>query len=132
MHGRVNWHGISMARGFRARKRIERVLASAGALPAVIRTPILVRLALCALPLVWLTGATRPVLVARFDSVASRPLTQSVVRLRLPPLVPGGPNISPLAPVALLKGSSFPDEKTGQRHASPQAAISEVSTGFYP
>jgi len=138
--GRVSWHGVSMARGGRARKRIDKVLAADGALPAAIKTRILVLLGLCALPVVWLTAATRPVLV---DSVASKPLTQNVARTQFLPAVPAGPKISPLVPdaasnlpllasTAPLKGSSFPDDKTGKQQTRPQAAISGDSTEFYP
>jgi GWxTD domain-containing protein len=141
--GRVSLHGVSMARGLRARKRIEQVLAAGGALPAAMKTPILVLLALCALPIVWLTAATRPVLVAGFDSIASKPVTQNFAHLHLLPPVPAGPKISPLAraaaselpllaPTAPLKGSSFPDEKTGMQQTRPQAATQGDSSGFYP
>ena len=130
--GRVSWDGVSMARGWRPRKRIERVLASAGALPAAIRTPTLVLLALCALPIVWLTAATRPVLVARVDSVASKPLAQNVARLQLLPPLPSSVQFSHLAPTAPLAGSSFPVQKTGQRQTRPQASTPGAPTEFYP
>jgi len=141
--GRVSWHEVSMAHGLRARKRIERVLAAGGALPPVLRTPILVSLALCALPIVWLTAATRPVLVASFDSAVSKPLTQNVAHLQLLPPVPAGPKISSLAraaaseppllaPTSSLKSSSFPDGYTGKQQTRPQAAIPWYPTGFYP
>jgi GWxTD domain-containing protein len=130
--GRVSWQGVSMAHGWRARKRIERVLVSAGALPAATKTPILVLLALCALPIVWLTAATRPVLVGSVDSVASKPLTRNVGRQQFLPPVAASPEISPLAPTAPLDGSSFPVEKTGQHQTAPQAMTPEASTGFYP
>jgi len=75
--GRVIWQGVSMARGLHASKRIERVLSSAGAVPAAMRTPIVVLLALCALPMLCLTAATRPVLVAAADSAVSQPSSQA-------------------------------------------------------
>ena len=141
--GRVSWHGVSMARGLRARKRIERVLAADGTLSAAIKTRTLLLLALCALPIVWLTAATRPALVASLDSVASKPLTQNVARTQFRPPVLAGPKISPLAPAAAsklpllasaapLKGSSFPGDKTGKQQTRPQAAIPGDSTEFYP
>jgi GWxTD domain-containing protein len=117
--GRVSWQGVSMARGWRGRKRIERVLTSGGALPAAIKAPILVLLALCALPIVWLTAATRPVLVASVESVASKPFAQNVPRQQFLPAAP-------------LAGPFSPEEKPGQHQTAPQATTPVASTGFYP
>ena len=138
--GRVSWQSVSMARGLRARKRIERVLASGRTLPAAIKAPILAGLALCALPIVWLTAATRPVLVASFDHVATRPRTQNLAHLPILPPVPTGPKTSHLAraaaselpllaPIAPFKDSSFSGTKTGEQQTRAQLAIQGDSSG---
>lgn len=105
--GRVNWQGVSMARGLRARKRIERVLSSGATLAAGTKTPMLVLLGLCALPLVCLTAAMRPLLVAGAASTTSAPQSEIVARLQLPeppppvaPVAPAAPTATPPVPAA--------------------------------
>ena len=102
--GRVSWQGISMARGVRARNRIERVLSLGKVLPAGIKAPIAILLTLCALPVVCLTAATRPVLVAAAASALSDSPPQAVARLQLPepppPAAPAPPAFAYTAPAA--------------------------------
>lgn len=93
--GRVNWRGVSMARGLRAKDRIERVLSPGAALPATIKTPILVLFALCALPMVYLTAAMRPSLVADVSAVVAESPSQTVARLPLPEPPPPSAHVAP-------------------------------------
>jgi len=66
--GRVNWQGVSMAHDVCAKRRIERILSPGWPFPATIKRPVLIVAVLCALPMVWLTAATRPVLVENQSS----------------------------------------------------------------
>jgi len=82
--GRVNWQGVSMAHRVCAKRRIERILSSGSPLPATVRRPVLILAVLCALPMVWLTAATRPVLVVNPSSAKLVAAGQAVANPRVP------------------------------------------------
>jgi hypothetical protein len=82
--GRVNWQGVSMAHSMRAKRRIERIFSSGSAFPATMKTPILLLIVLCAVPMVWLTAATRPVLVVNPSSTKLVAAGQAVANPRVP------------------------------------------------
>jgi len=132
--GRVNWQGVSMAHGLRARNRIEKVLATGAALPAAIKTPVLALLTLCALPMVYLTAATRPALVGNVTSATSEPPSQTAAHLQLPeappaPAAPAYPHATPLAsptPVA-PRGPSPVEAGLGAQPGPTPAAPSPPS-----
>jgi bla regulator protein blaR1 len=97
---RINWQGVSMARagarsGGRAQDRIEKVLSSPASVSGRRRARLLIPGALAAAPLLWLTAATRPVLVAS-PAVA----LQQEAQWPAPPPPPAAPVIAPLAPTA--------------------------------
>jgi beta-lactamase regulating signal transducer with metallopeptidase domain len=100
--GRVNWPGVSMVRGLGARKRIEKILSSGAALPAAVKTPVLALLALGALPMVWLTAATNPVLTSTHTPL---PLpAQSVASVRQ--AKPVAAALAPISAARPVKASS--------------------------
>jgi bla regulator protein blaR1 len=119
---RVCRQGVAMARlgsrfvnrGGRAQDRIERVLSSNGILRAKPRARLLALMALVAAPIVYLTAATRPVLVAS-------PAGHAAVQWPAPP-PPAAPTITPMppeAPAARLIPSAMPVPP-----AAPSAAMS--------
>jgi beta-lactamase regulating signal transducer with metallopeptidase domain len=82
--GRVKWQGVSMAHGVHAKRRIERILSSGSPLPATMKRRVLLLVALCALPMVWLTAATRPVMVVNPSSAKLVAAGQAVADPRVP------------------------------------------------
>ncbi len=64
VRGRVRLQGVSMARGARARRRIENVLAAPVRVPAKLRRPLVVLLAASAAAAVTLVAAVHPVVAS--------------------------------------------------------------------
>ncbi len=61
--GRIRWEGVAMARGSRAGRRIDRILAADRTLSAPVRWTVMAGIALLCAPLLYVTGALRPVVV---------------------------------------------------------------------
>ena len=114
---RVNWQGVSMARGLRARKRIETVLSWNTCIPGRLRNTVLALLALCAVPIVLLTAATRPLLVA--ESATPAP---AQVRAAQPPPPPAPP-----APAVPAPADSAPPPP-----AAPSPAVANLGARSGP
>jgi bla regulator protein blaR1 len=57
---RVWWHGVSMAKGDQAEKRVERILAWRNAMSSKVTKAFVVGLAICAAPVVALTASLHP------------------------------------------------------------------------
>ena len=70
--GRIRWHGVAMARGVRAGRRIDRILAEDRKLSTPARWPVMAALAALTIPLLYLSGAFQPVAMAQ-----PTPATQS-------------------------------------------------------
>ena len=65
---RVRWEGVAMARGTRAGRRIDRILAPDRKLSTPARWPVIAGLALLCIPLLYLAGALQPVAMAQAGS----------------------------------------------------------------
>lgn len=63
--GRIRWQGVAMARGARADRRIDRILAEGRTLSATVRWPVMAALAALTVPLLYLAGTFQPVLMAQ-------------------------------------------------------------------
>jgi hypothetical protein len=100
--GRVNWQGVSMVRGLGARKRIEKILSSGATLPATVKTPILALMIFGALPMVWLTAATTPILTST-HTAAPIP-AQSIASVRR--AKPVATTLTPISAVSAVKAPS--------------------------
>ena len=59
--GRIRWEGVAMARGSRAGRRIDRILAADRMLSAPARWTVMAGIALLCIPVLYLAGALRPV-----------------------------------------------------------------------
>ena len=97
---RVNLHGVAMARGACARRRIEKVLTLGGKSWRGLRASVVVLAALCAAPLVYLTAATHPVLVGDLLPASSVSLTQEPRETPPAPATPTAPGEAPAAPAS--------------------------------
>ena len=102
--GRVSWQGVSMARGLRARNRIETVLSWHGGIPGKLKASVLTLLAFCALPVVLLTAAVQPLII--HETPISTP-PRAVASPQLPepppppaPETPAPPSVAPPPPAA--------------------------------
>jgi len=100
LRGRVNLHGVAMARGACARRRIEKVLTLGGKSWRGLRASVVVLAALCAAPLVYLTAATHPVLVGDLLPASSVSLTQEPRETPPAPATPAAPGEAPAAPAS--------------------------------
>jgi beta-lactamase regulating signal transducer with metallopeptidase domain len=69
--GRIRWQGVAMARGARAGRRIDRILAEDHKLSTPARWPVMAALAVLTLPLLYLCGAFQPVAMAQPTSSKS-------------------------------------------------------------
>jgi beta-lactamase regulating signal transducer with metallopeptidase domain len=63
--GRIRWQGVAMARGARAGRRIDRILAEDHKLSTPVRWPVLAALAATSVPLLYLCGTFQPVAMAQ-------------------------------------------------------------------
>jgi beta-lactamase regulating signal transducer with metallopeptidase domain len=70
--GRIRWQGVAMARGARAGRRIDRILAEDYKLSTPARWPVMAALVALTIPLLYLSGAFQPVAMAQ-----TTPATQS-------------------------------------------------------
>jgi|CZKS01.1.fsa_nt_gi beta-lactamase regulating signal transducer with metallopeptidase domain len=70
--GRIRWQGVAMARGARADRRIDRILAEDRKLSTPARWPVMAALAAVTIPILYLSGAFQPVAMAQ-----PTPATQS-------------------------------------------------------
>ncbi|HEV2378791.1 MAG TPA: M56 family metallopeptidase [Terriglobia bacterium] len=118
-HRRVNWQGVSMARGLRAKNRIENVLAWNSRLSGKLKASVLVSLAFCALPVVLLTATTQPLLV-REGSISASRLLAADSQLPAPP-PPAAPE-APLPPEAAPPAPSAPAPAVAGLGARPGPA----------
>ena len=100
VRGRVNLHGVAMARGACARRRIEKVLTLGGKSWRGLRASVVVLAALCAAPLLYLTAATHPVLVGDLLPASSVSLTQEPRETPPAPATPTAPGEAPAAPAS--------------------------------
>ena len=98
--GRLNVHGVAMARGACARRRIEKVLTLGGNSWRGLRASFVVPAALCAAPLVYLTAATHPVLVGDLLPASSASVTQERRETPPAPAAPTAPSEAPPAPAS--------------------------------
>jgi beta-lactamase regulating signal transducer with metallopeptidase domain len=120
---RVNWQGVSMARGLRAKRRIDNVLAWKPRVSGKLRAPLLIALAFFALPLVLLTAATRPLLVQGGTIATS---LQATTDRQLPappppqaPEAPEPPDAAPPPPAALSPAVARAGAPPGPAAAEP-------------
>lgn len=120
--GRVNWQGISMARGGRAQDRIERILCSKGVRPCRVRAPLLLLIALGAIPVVCVTAATRPVWVGASASAAVQ-TGDPQLPAPAPPAAPAVPTPPPSAPRAAAAGLGSMPGPAPLAPPPPRAAI---------
>ncbi|HEV8038992.1 MAG TPA: M56 family metallopeptidase [Bryobacteraceae bacterium] len=63
--GRIRWQGVAMARGARAGRRIDRILAEDHKLSTPARWPVMAALAVLTVPLLYLCGTFQPVAMAQ-------------------------------------------------------------------
>lgn len=122
--GRVNWQGVSMARSLRAEDRIDRVLSLKGTVPNRWKGSLALLVALCALPIVYLTATTRPALVDASPSTLAP--SAAVAGTQIP--APG----APAGPPAPSSASAGPGAKPGPAPPAPSSPPAPPRPGAIP